>query len=48
MSTPEEKSYRDTLLLPQTDFPMKGNLRVRKSECLEKWNSKGHKVVIES
>lgn len=41
MSTPEGKSYKDTLFLPQTDFPMKGNLTVREPERLEKWNSEG-------
>ncbi len=41
MSTPEGKSYKDTLFLPKTDFPMKGNLTVREPERLEKWNSEG-------
>jgi len=29
--------YKDTLLMPQTDFPMKGNLPVRELEIQEKW-----------
>ncbi|MDG1072301.1 MAG: class I tRNA ligase family protein, partial [Akkermansiaceae bacterium] len=41
MSTPEGKSYKDTLFLPKTDFPMKGNLTVREPARLEKWNSEG-------
>jgi isoleucyl-tRNA synthetase len=39
MSTPEGKSYKDTLFLPKTDFPMKGNLTVREPARLDKWNS---------
>jgi isoleucyl-tRNA synthetase len=31
--------YRDTLNLPQTDFPMRANLPVREPEILEKWAS---------
>ncbi|MDB4408905.1 isoleucine--tRNA ligase, partial [Akkermansiaceae bacterium] len=41
MSTPDGKSYKDTLFLPKTDFPMKGNLTVREPARLEKWNSEG-------
>lgn len=29
--------YKKTLQLPQTDFPMRGNLSVREPEILEKW-----------
>lgn len=39
MSTPEGKSYKETLFLPKTDFPMKGNLTVREPARLEKWTS---------
>lgn len=39
MSTSEGKSYKETLFLPKTDFPMKGNLTVREPARLEKWNS---------
>jgi len=34
---PQEKSYKDTLNLPQTDFPMKGDLARREPERLEAW-----------
>lgn len=30
---------KDTLLLPKTDFPMRGNLGVRETEFQEKWES---------
>jgi len=33
----EKKDYKSTLNLPQTDFPMKGNLPVRENLVLEKW-----------
>lgn len=32
------KDYRDTIFLPKTDFPMKGNLPNREPEWLERWN----------
>ena len=38
MSNSEGKSYKDTLFLPKTDFPMKGNLTVREPARLEQWN----------
>ena len=31
--------YRDTLFLPKTEFPMKGNLPIREPETLERWVS---------
>ncbi|MCL1872935.1 MAG: isoleucine--tRNA ligase [Clostridiales bacterium] len=31
--------YSETLNLPQTDFPMRGNLPQREPEILEKWNN---------
>ena len=31
------KDYRDSVLLPKTDFPMKGNLPQREPEILERW-----------
>ncbi len=37
----DAKSYKDTLFLPKTDFPMKGNLTVREPARLEKWNTEG-------
>jgi len=33
--------YKDTLNLPQTDFPMKANLSAREPELLEKWDKMG-------
>jgi len=33
--------YKDTLNLPKTDFPMKGNLPVREPEILARWESLG-------
>jgi isoleucyl-tRNA synthetase len=30
--------YKDTLLMPQTEFPMRGNLPKREPEIQEKWN----------
>jgi isoleucyl-tRNA synthetase len=32
------KSYKDTLNLPRTDFPMKANLATREPELLKKWD----------
>lgn len=32
------KDYRDTIFLPKTDFPMKGNLPNREPEWIERWN----------
>jgi isoleucyl-tRNA synthetase len=34
-------NYKDTLNLPQTDFPMKANLSVREPEILKKWDETG-------
>ncbi|TFB23280.1 isoleucine--tRNA ligase [Filobacillus milosensis] len=31
-------SYKDTLLMPQTEFPMRGNLPKREPEMQERWN----------
>ncbi|KAA0892173.1 isoleucine--tRNA ligase [Oryzomonas rubra] len=33
--------YKDTLNLPQTDFPMKANLNQREPEILNKWEAEG-------
>lgn len=33
--------YKDTLNLPQTDFPMKASLPQREPECLKKWEEEG-------
>ena len=34
-------SYKETIQLPQTTFPMKGNLVQREPERLEKWEQAG-------
>jgi isoleucyl-tRNA synthetase len=34
-------SYKDTLNLPQTDFPMRGNLAQREPEMLQRWQAEG-------
>lgn len=33
----DKKNYKDTLNLPQTEFPMRGNLPVKEPERLAKW-----------
>ena len=33
------KDYKDTLFLPKTDFPMKGNLPNREHKWLERWEN---------
>ena len=32
-----DNKYKDSLNLPQTDFPMKGNLAQREPKTLERW-----------
>ena len=32
-----QKDYKDTLLLPKTDFPMRGNLGVKEVEIQQRW-----------
>jgi len=34
------KDYKDTLNLPQTDFPMKANLSQREPEMLKAWDER--------
>lgn len=41
MSKDEKKNYTETLNLPKTDFPMRGNLPEREPYFLEKMNSMG-------
>lgn len=36
-----EKNYKETLNLPRTDFPMKGNLAQREPVQLERWEKEG-------
>ena len=33
--------YKPTLNLPDTDFPMRGNLANREPEMLKEWDSEG-------
>src|SRR4029078_13620682 len=35
------RSYKDTLNLPKTDFPMKAGLTTREPEILERWQREG-------
>jgi len=45
----ETKDYKSTLNLPQTDFPMKGNLQEKEPEQLKAWeNKKLYENVIKS
>jgi isoleucyl-tRNA synthetase len=37
-STPEPRDYRDTLFLPQTDFPMRAGLPKAEPKWIEFWN----------
>ncbi|HRY77619.1 MAG TPA: class I tRNA ligase family protein, partial [Candidatus Izemoplasmatales bacterium] len=34
----EKKSFKDTLLMPQTEFPMRGNLGQREPEIQARWD----------
>ena len=34
--------YKDTLLMPKTDFPMRGNLPNREPEIQKKWEEDGY------
>ena len=40
--------YKDTLNLPQTDFPMKANLNQREPEMLAKWEQNGLYAKLET
>ena len=39
--TTDTLDYKDSLFLPKTDFPQKGNLPVREPERLAAWNAMG-------
>src|SRR5262245_42572055 len=41
MSDPAPKDYKATLNLPQTGFPMKGNLQTLEPRLLEQWQERG-------
>ncbi|UCG38179.1 MAG: class I tRNA ligase family protein, partial [bacterium] len=45
----DKKNYKDTLNLPQTDFPMRANLPVREPERLARWEEQGlYRRILES
>ena len=37
----EAKNYKDTLSLPETTFPMRGDLVKNEPKRLERWNDQG-------
>ncbi len=39
MSTTDKDTYKDTIFLPKTDFPMRGNLPEREPEMVAKWQA---------
>ena len=39
--TAPKKNYKDTVLLPKTDFPMKADLVMREPQRLAKWEAGG-------
>ena len=41
MNDKVESQYKSTLNLPDTDFPMRGNLAKREPELLARWEQKG-------
>lgn len=44
----ETQNYKSSVRLPQTDFPMKGNLNLKEPEILKAWDSMGlYKKVFE-
>jgi isoleucyl-tRNA synthetase len=48
MSMSEAKNYKDTVLLPKTDFPMKADLVIREPKRLEKWTAENLYQQIQS
>lgn len=40
MSTTEPKDYKSTIRLPQTSFPMKGDLNIKEPEMIKVWEDK--------
>lgn len=40
MSTTETKDYKSTIRLPQTSFPMKGDLNIKEPEMIKVWEEK--------
>ncbi|MFV1956889.1 MAG: isoleucine--tRNA ligase [bacterium] len=49
MASDNMKNYKDTLNLPKTDFPMRGNLPVKEPERIRKWDSGDlYRKILES
>lgn len=40
-----QKDYKDTLILPKTDFPMKGNLPQKEPERYKKWQEYAYSTM---
>lgn len=40
-----KKDYKDTLILPKTDFPMKGNLPQKESERYKQWQKYAYNIM---
>lgn len=40
MSTTQPKDYKSTIRLPQTSFPMKGDLNIKEPEIIKTWDEK--------
>ena len=38
---PAQRDYRDTVFLPQTSFPMRGDLPKREPQILARWDADG-------
>ncbi len=47
MSTTQPKDYKSTIRLPQTSFPMKGDLNIKEPEMIKVWDEKKiyHKML---
>ena len=43
-----KQDYRDTLLLPKTDLPMRANLPDKEPEFLKKWSKESYSQKSES
>lgn len=47
MSTGSTPDYKSTVRLPQTDFPMKGNLNIKEPEMIKIWQQKNlHHLIM--
>ncbi|RDU73332.1 isoleucine--tRNA ligase [Helicobacter aurati] len=41
----QDKDYKDTLILPRTDFPMRGNLPQKEPERYKKWQDSAYSLM---